>query len=172
MYEWVPFQKWIHRSNLIVNPTQSASVPNQHNWLHPAVCKLASRHPGLEIKKLLYCTVKYTKAQPPVEDGHTWPCTPDTWTNVIGHANTHLHLWKFETQVFVWGDLLYPSLANVYYSSNSSAVSLRVSSTQENWKRGHTKMCTLMFTVALFIIVKNVNTQTSIWWEMAKQNGV
>ena len=36
---------------------------------------LASRHPGLEIKILYYCTVystvKYTKAQPLVEDAHT-----------------------------------------------------------------------------------------------------
>ena len=29
-----------------------------------------------------YCTVKYTKAQPLVEDSCTWQCTPDTWTNL------------------------------------------------------------------------------------------
>ena len=28
------------------------------------------------------CTVSYTKAQPLVEDARTWPCTPDTWTNL------------------------------------------------------------------------------------------
>ena len=40
-----------------------------------AVFKLASGHPGLEIKILYYCTlcstVEYTKAQPLVEDAHT-----------------------------------------------------------------------------------------------------
>ena len=53
---------------------------------------LASWHPGLEIKilsRVLY-TVKYTKAQPLVEDAHVWQCMPDTrsnlWLNMRMHA--------------------------------------------------------------------------------------
>ena len=48
-----------------------------------------------------YRIVKYTKAQPLVEDARTWQYTPDTWTNVIRHSNTRSHLWKFATWRFV-----------------------------------------------------------------------
>ena len=50
---------------------------------------LASGHPAWAWDKdtvllysIHYCTVKYTKAQPLVDDAHTWQCTPDTWTNL------------------------------------------------------------------------------------------
>ena len=48
-----------------------------------------------------YCIVKYTKAQPVVEDACMWQCTPNTWTNMSGHVNTHLHLWKLATWRFL-----------------------------------------------------------------------
>ena len=46
----------------------------------------ASGHPGLEKKRLYYCTlystVRNTEAQSLVKDEHTWQCMPDTWTNL------------------------------------------------------------------------------------------
>ena len=51
----------------------------------------------LEIKTLYYCTAhstqKYTKAQPLVRHACTWQRMPISY--VIGHTNTHSHLWKF-----------------------------------------------------------------------------
>ena len=35
------------------------------------------------------CTVKYTRAQPPVEDARMWQCTPDTWTTLHDRACRH-----------------------------------------------------------------------------------
>ena len=66
-----------------------------------AAFMLASGHPGLEITILYYCTlhstvkVKYTKAQPLVEDARTSQCTPGTWrldmrTHVCTLEGSHL----------------------------------------------------------------------------------
>ena len=53
----------------------------------------------LEIKTLYYYTprsaLKYTKAQPLVGHVCTWQCMPISY--VIGHMNTHSHLWNFAT---------------------------------------------------------------------------
>ena len=49
------------------------SGASQQYQLHHRCLTLASGHPGVEIKILYsmwYCTVKYTKAQPLVEDAH------------------------------------------------------------------------------------------------------
>ena len=54
---------------------------------------LASEHPMFQRKRLYciqYCTVKYRKAQPLVEDAHTWQWMPDTW---IGHADA-VHIFE------------------------------------------------------------------------------
>lgn len=32
---------------------------------------------------------KYIRAQPPVEDSHTWQCTPDTWTDLCDWTCKH-----------------------------------------------------------------------------------
>ena len=41
---------------------------------------------------------KLHKAQPLVEGAHAWQCTPVTGTDyMIGHANTHAHLWELAT---------------------------------------------------------------------------
>ena len=57
----------------------------RHNWSDLALTH-AFGHPGLEIKILYYNTmhntVKYRKAQPLVEDSHTWQYTSDTWTKL------------------------------------------------------------------------------------------
>ena len=41
--------------------------------------------------------MKYTKAQPVVEDVHICQCMSDAWTNVIGCAKAHYRLGKFST---------------------------------------------------------------------------
>ena len=52
---------------------------------------------------LQYCTVKYTKAQPLVEDAHTWQCTPDTWTNfrdwICEHTFTSLKVRSLKVRM-------------------------------------------------------------------------
>lgn len=54
---------------------------------------LASGHPTLKQRYCstvpLYRTIKHTKAQPLGGDAHTWEGTPDTWTNITRHVNTH-----------------------------------------------------------------------------------
>ena len=49
-----------------------------------------------------YCAVKYTKAQPLLDDTRMWQCM---WTRelnyVTRHVNIHSHLWKFKTWRFV-----------------------------------------------------------------------
>ena len=53
---------------------------------------------GLEIKLLYYCTlystVKYTEAQPLVEDACMWQCMPDTWTNTWLDMWTHVCIFE------------------------------------------------------------------------------
>ena len=64
---------------------------HEHNQLYISALLLASWHPGLEIKMLpsvLY-TVKYTKAQPLVEDAHTWQWTPDMRSNLWWNTRMH-----------------------------------------------------------------------------------
>ena len=46
-----------------------------------------------------YCTVKYTKAQPFVQDAHMWQCTPDLWANLTC-LDTQTHLCIFESSQF------------------------------------------------------------------------
>ena len=71
-----------------------------------------------EAHSIQYCIVKYTKAQPLVEDVHTWQCMPDTWlTYLIGHANTCSHLWEFATWSFVCREFTVP-LFNWNYTRN------------------------------------------------------
>ena len=47
-----------------------------------------------------------TKSQPLAEDPHTWPCTPDTWTNLWDWTCKHtVSLWKLTTWRLVRGGL-------------------------------------------------------------------
>ena len=49
-----------------------------------------------------YCTVKYTEAQPLVDDTNMWQCIQTReLTYVTRHANIHSHLSKFKTWRFV-----------------------------------------------------------------------
>ena len=78
---------------------------------------LASRLSGLEIKILYsiqYYTIKYTKAQPLIQDA----CTRQgiyhtrTLTYMIRHAKACSHLWKFATWRFTCRGLAVPSIQN------------------------------------------------------------
>ena len=69
---------------------------------------LASRHPGLELKILCYCalysaTQWRTRNHSHLSKMHTCDNVRQTQelTNVIGHVNTHSHLWKFANWRFV-----------------------------------------------------------------------
>ena len=50
--------------------------------------------------------MNYTKAQPIVEDAHTWRCIPDMWTNLQDWICEHrFAFWKFTTRRFVYRGL-------------------------------------------------------------------
>ena len=81
----------------------------------------------------MYSTVQYMKTQLLIKDAHTWKCMPThELTNVIGYANTWLHLWKLAAWKVILEDLLYifsdMSFATLRFLVISTCIKFLVSS--------------------------------------------
>ena len=111
-------------------------------WFLPgftSIYPLASGHPGVEIKilycrSLEHCTVKYTKAQPPVEDSHMWQCMPDTSTNVTWDMSRGTcNLWDMQIHICIFESSQFEGsyLEDLLYSKAISSWDWRLISSQK-----------------------------------------
>ena len=85
--------------------------------------------------------LKYTKAQPLVEDACMWQYMSDTWTNVFGHENTWSRLWKFTSWRFVYGNY---HLILQYYAWMTE-LNWWLNSKPWSWCNHVTKVCQIQY---------------------------